>query len=145
MSRMRAITQGIQHQNVQAFQQRPTCFGYLVGVRAVGHVANSQAEDVEVGPVLEANWNQPRAQHFKRSVCDTTQDQLGNSAFVRRLPILKRVVKCLPDALLNNLLAIDRQRMIQIKLEDSHVIQPNDVVRVFMGVHDRVHNTHTLP
>src|SRR5439155_12456068 len=46
---VRLMTQGIEHEDLQAIQQRPASLGKAVHVCAIGHVADAKSKDVEAG------------------------------------------------------------------------------------------------
>jgi hypothetical protein len=63
---------------------------------------------------------------------------------VRLLAIRKSIVKRVTQSLLDRRRAIERQRMIEIELKESQIVQPKNVVSVFVRIRDRMHDADSF-
>jgi len=144
MRRMRLAAQGIQDEHVQPQQSFHAFVGNLVGVGAIGDIANSEAQHIEARPVFESNGKNLRPQHFKRLDTNCPEHELRNGAFMSGRSIWKGVVKRPANPLLDQRLAVQRHGMAQIELKQPQVVQSEEMVGVLVREEHAVDDANLL-
>jgi hypothetical protein len=71
---------------------------------------------------------------------DLSKHELWGGSRVRRLKIRESIVERMPQPLLDRWLTIQGQRMIQIELKESQIVQSKNVIRVLVRISDRMDN-----
>src|SRR5262245_8716022 len=79
MGGVRLEAQGVEHQNAQPFQMRPTRPGYLTNIGAISDIADAKSQYVEMR-MDERNGGHPLAEDTERFRADALEDELGDHA-----------------------------------------------------------------
>ena len=140
-----AVAEGVEHEDVEPFQQRQAFVRDAVGVGAVGEVADAKAEDFEAGAVLEADGGDPLAQDVKGGQANAPEFQAGDRPVVGLLPVREGVAERQTDALLHDFFAVERHRMPQVERKQPQVVEAENVVGVLVGIEDGVGDADFLP
>ncbi len=122
MGGMRLVTQPIQDERIEAFEKRPALWRNLVGVRAVGHAADSKSEHLESWPVEQPDRLHRGAKKLKRFRPDGVEFQLRNGASVGWLEVGERVIVGFSNSGLDARLAVNGHRVSKIERQEAKII-----------------------
>jgi len=144
MRDMRPVAEGIEHEHIEPFQESHACGRDSVGVGAIGHVADAEAEDIETGAMREADGRDSRSEQIERVGVDSLEVELRGSAGVCVLAIGKGVIERLANAGLDCRFAVERHGVAQIERKEAQVVEAEDVVGVLVREEDRVDDADAL-
>ena len=92
----------------------------------------------------QSHWLNPCPEDFKRIGRDLPGDKRRNGSRVRLLAIGEGIVERVPQPFLDHRLTVQRQRVAKVELEKSQIVQPEDVVGVFMRINNRMDDPDSL-
>src|SRR5688500_8190235 len=95
------VAKGIEHEHIEAFQKGHAFGRNFVGVSAIGHVADAEAQNVKARPVLKADGHDSAAQEIKWLGRNPPKVKLRGCARVGWLPVKECVVERLANSLFN--------------------------------------------
>src|SRR5262245_29031216 len=88
--------------------------------------------------MLQPQRRDPRSEQVEGRQADPLESKLWHSALVRLFDVRERVVKRLADAVFDDWLAIQRNRVAQIERQQPQVVEAENVVGVLVGIEDGV-------
>jgi tetrapyrrole methylase family protein / MazG family protein len=133
---VRCVTQRVEHEDVDAFDQLPRVVRNPVAVRQVRETAETEAEDRQLA-VPEWDGHDSNSADGQRTR-DFGGGQPGHTAaFLQRA--LEHIRELTPDRLQRLAVPVTRDRRALKRVETAEIIEPEDVIRVCMCEEDRIH------
>lgn len=116
----------------------------MVGVRTVRNLANAKTIDVAIGTVNQRDRGDSSPKYFKGLIVNCQQLQLRGGAGVCGLSLLKCVIEDACDSRLDMLRGVHGDRAADHEWEQSNVVHPVKMVRMFVRVENAMDNSNPL-
>lgn len=138
------VAEGVEDEGVEAFELVEAVGGDVVGVGAVGDVADAEAKDFETRAVKQADRFDLRAEDVEGIGGDAIEGQTRDGSFVSLLVRREGIIERVSKTTLDSFFTIKWQRRIEIELKESQVVEAEDVVGVLVCESDCVNDADSL-
>ncbi len=113
----------------------------MIGIGTIRDISNSKAEYRTVGTMPHRNWEHPATKNLEGFRIDRLKCQLRDRPNLYSIPFLKGVVKDTSYSSLNNLRAIQWNRVAEGVGKQSQIVHTVQMVGMFMGIDDGMHHS----